>query len=338
VISILYPLKVYPIYKDYIWGGRNLEKYKQNIPDGIISESWELSCLEENPSIISNGPLSGKKLNDVIFENPNDFLGSNYNGNKNIFPLLFKLIDAEDDLSIQVHPDNEYAYNKENGQYGKTEMWYILDAKPDAKLVLGFDESKKIDDIYNQIKNNQQMGLYKEVNVQKGDIVYIPSGTVHAIKSGLLIAEIQQSSNLTYRIYDYDRVKNGVKRELHVEKALDVIKNSNKSIIHRGLTYIENDILIKILIDCEFFTIKEFNSINKEITINTEDCFNVLMLIEGSCKILYEDNELNLSPIETVFIPANIGSYKLSGTFKILHTSLLKNRESMNIIYKSLGF
>jgi len=335
---MFYPLKVVPVYKDYIWGGRNLEKYRKNLPNGIIAESWELSCLNDGLSIVSNGSLRGKALRDVIFSNKDDYLGKNYSGAEDIFPLLFKIIDAQDDLSIQVHPDDKYAHNYENGQYGKTEMWYILEAKKDASIILGFQDNLEESYIKNSIKNNNQNGLYNEVKVEKGDVIYIPSGTVHAIKSGLLIAEIQQSSNLTYRIYDYNRELNGKKRELHIEKAIDVINSKSKCYIHNGLRVKNKNIETKILSVSDYFYISEITSNNSFIDICTEDCFNVLMALDGQVYIEFDNGKDNFKSIETVFIPAKLGRYRLSGTFKILWTSIPKISVSLREIMNDIGF
>ncbi|MEN8905629.1 MAG: type I phosphomannose isomerase catalytic subunit [Clostridiales bacterium] len=333
-----YPLKLRPIYKDYIWGGRNLEKYKKHLPEGIIAESWELSCLNDNLSVIINGKDEGKTLQELIFSDKSGFLGENYNGLGEIFPLLFKIIDAQDDLSIQVHPNDYYANKFEKGQFGKTEIWYVIDAKKDASIIFGFKDGLKEEYIKKSIRENKQNELYNEVKVQKGDIIYIPSGTVHAIKSGLIIAEIQQSSNLTYRIYDYDRKRDGQRRELHIDKALDVIDINLKGYIHNGLKIKNGNINTRILSLSKYFNIKEFMVKDDCIEFSTEDCFNVIMMIEGNAYIECDKNKIEISAIETFFIPAKIDKYRIIGSFKIIHISIPKSDKYILDVMKNIGF
>lgn len=333
-----YPLRVVPIYKDYIWGGRNLKKYKAILPEGIIAESWELSCLENNDSIISNGNFKGKSLKDVIFSDKEGFLGHNYAGTYETFPLLFKLIDAYEDLSIQVHPDDKYAEKYENGQLGKTELWYVLEAKNDSSIIYGFKDGLEEDYIKKCLQNNKQNGLYNEINVNVGDVIYIPAGTVHAIKSGLIIAEIQQCSDLTYRIFDYNRIRNGVKRELHINKALEVINYKSKSYIHEGLLFREKDVSVRILSMSRFFSIREVICQDSTIEIETSDCFNVLMVIDGTLEIIYDEGIEVLKAIETVFIPARMKKYSLIGSFKILIISLPIRDEFSIEALENVGF
>jgi len=208
--------KLYPELKDNIWGGRKLiEKYGKTTKNAICAESWELSFHPDGPTKLSDG----SRLCNVATE---ELLGSNTK-NFEFFPLMIKLIDAKDNLSVQVHPDDTYALKYENS-FGKTEMWYIVEADEGAGIYLGFKEDVCEEQVENAIKQNTLTSLMNFFEVKAGDCYFIPSGTIHAIGTGCLIYEIQQNSNLTYRVYDYDRRdKNGNPRELHVEKALKVL-------------------------------------------------------------------------------------------------------------------
>lgn len=213
-------LKLKPACKDYLWGGHRLvEEYGIEYDGDILAEAWELSCHPDGPSVITNGEYAGKTLKEFIDEKGMEVLGLHCRRFRE-FPILTKFIDARDNLSIQVHPGNSYALKNE-GQYGKTEMWYVLDAEEGAILYYGFKKEITKEEFARRIKDNTILEVLNAVEVHKGDVLFIESGTLHAIGKGLLIAEIQQNSNVTYRIYDYGRVgKDGKKRDLHIEKAL----------------------------------------------------------------------------------------------------------------------
>lgn len=215
-------LKLAPCFKDYLWGGRRLvEEYNKQYSGEILAESWELSCHPDGPSVIINGQYAGKTLQEYIDTEGKDVLGENCRRFKE-FPILTKFIDAKDNLSIQVHPDNRYALKNE-GQYGKTEMWYVMDAGEDAYLYYGFKQEISREEFARRIEEDTLLDVLNSVRVQKGDVLFIEAGTIHAIGKDILIAEIQQNSNITYRVYDYGRTgKDGKKRDLHIEKALAV--------------------------------------------------------------------------------------------------------------------
>ena len=214
-------LKLNAPCKDYIWGGNRLREEYGKVSDADkIAESWELSCHKDGQSVIANGKDKGKTLSEYVAENKNA-LGTACDRFE-YFPILIKLIDAKDNLSVQVHPDNDYAMRVE-GEYGKTEMWYIVDCEEGSQLIYGFDKEISREEFADRIKNNTLLEVTNNVPVHKGDVFFIESGTLHAIGKGILIAEIQQNSNTTYRVYDYGRVgKDGKPRELHIEKAIDV--------------------------------------------------------------------------------------------------------------------
>ncbi len=237
-------LKLKPSCKDYLWGGHRLvEEYNIDYDGQILAEAWELSCHPDGPSVITNGPDAGKTLQEYIDENGMEVLGTHCRRFRE-FPILVKFIDARDNLSIQVHPSNGYALKNE-GQYGKTEMWYVLDAEPGAYLYYGFSREISREEFAERIRTNTLLEVLNKTEVHKGDVLFIESGTLHAIGKGILIAEIQQNSNVTYRVYDYGRVgKDGRRRDLHIEKAIAV--TNRVPIVRRGESYPH-------IADCDYF-------------------------------------------------------------------------------------
>ncbi|MBN2667749.1 MAG: class I mannose-6-phosphate isomerase [Bacteroidales bacterium] len=311
----LYPLIFNPILKDKIWGGHQLERHFNKSPNGLenIGESWELSGVEGDVSEVSNGFLAGNSLEEIIEVYMAELLGENiYEKYGGEFPLLFKLIDASDDLSVQVHPNDELAKERHNA-YGKTEMWYILEAKDDAELVVGFNQEMNRTTYLNALNDGRITDVIQRVKVKKGDVVYIPSGRVHAIGKGIVLAEIQQTSDITYRIYDWNRIdNNGNRRELHTDLALDAIDFSPienvLSDYNKQLNESTN------LIDSEYFTT---NLLSLSKTIETDysllDSFVVYMCIDGQVQILMN----NLDPViihkgQTVLIPAIAETVRLT--------------------------
>ena len=218
-------LKLIPACKDYLWGGHRLvDEYNKEYDGDILAETWELSCHPDGPSRIANGRYAGRTLAEYIEAEGKGVLGTHCRRFRD-FPILIKFIDAKQDLSVQVHPDNRYALKNE-GQYGKTEMWYVVDAGEEATLYYGFKEEISKEEFAERIQNDTVLDVLNKVPVQKGDVLFIESGTIHAIGADILIAEIQQNSNVTYRVYDYGRVgKDGKKRDLHIEKALAVTQD-----------------------------------------------------------------------------------------------------------------
>ncbi|MDD5603599.1 MAG: class I mannose-6-phosphate isomerase [Eubacteriales bacterium] len=230
----MYPLKFEPLYKEYLWGGRNLEKIGKKLPAaGNVAESWEAACRPDGMSIIANGIYKDLPLKNLILSEPAALLGKSFLPGRDIissFPLLVKFIDANDDLSIQVHPDNDYAASFENGESGKNEMWYILDAAPGAKIICGLKPGVTRSSLLHSLEDRSWPGQVEYLSVAAGDMINIPSGTIHAIGKGIMVAEIQQNSNITYRIFDYGRKDScGRSRELHTDKAMDVIFRSGSA-------------------------------------------------------------------------------------------------------------
>ena len=317
----IYPFITDPVFKQYIWGGSALkDKFGKDIPDGFASESWEVSCHADGPSRIRNGEYAGKLLWDVLKNNKKAYLGEIFSDTED-FPLLLKLLDANDNLSVQVHPDDKLALELEGVPYGKTEMWYIIDAKPDAKLVYGLKEGSTPEVIKAAIENGTLEEHLNYVNVKKGDSFFIPAGTVHAVGKGLLIAEIQQSSNTTYRMYDYNRRdKDGNLRELHVEKAIKASKFNMANVIGKNKTVALGNTVVTTLTECEFFTVKKYEIKDlAKIEINA-DRFEMLICTEGEFDVLYNGGSLHIKAGDSVFIPAILEGYELRGKGDILRS------------------
>lgn len=215
-------VKLSPVFKDYLWGGHTLvEAYGKDFNGEILAESWEVSCHKDGPSMIASGSHIGMSLPDYITLKGNEILGSKSLDYED-FPLLIKFIDAKQDLSIQVHPNNDYALKHEN-QYGKTEMWYVMDALPGASIYYGTKQEVDKKTFREAIESNRILEILNKVPVSKGDAILVEAGTIHAIGAGVMICEVQQNSNVTYRVYDFDRVGvDGKRRDLHIEKSLDV--------------------------------------------------------------------------------------------------------------------
>lgn len=311
-----YPLKFTPLYKYRIWGGEKLKtELNKDYSEENIGESWEISDVSGDETLVTEGILMGKSLRDLTNEFKEEFVGNNvYEKFGQEFPLLIKFIDAKTPLSIQVHPSNEIAKKRHNS-FGKNEMWYVMQADEDAKLIVGFDEEISKDEYQEHLKNNTILEVLHHENVKKGDTFYIPTGRVHAIGAGVLLAEIQQTSDITYRIYDYDRVdaKTGQKRDLHNEQALDVIdysvyetyktsydldKNTSNKLVHSP--YFTTNIL-----DLNTTVHKDYSAI---------DSFVIFMCVEGSATIHYDSKPYAISFGETILLPAAIQNVTIKAT------------------------
>lgn len=309
---MLYPLKFSPILKDRIWGGKKLKSnYGKNAQNDKLGESWELSGYENDESIVANGFLAGNNLVELTEIYMGDLVGDKvYDSYGLTFPLLFKLIDANDNLSIQVHPGDDIAAERHNS-FGKTEMWYVVDAEPGAELIIGFSKDCTQEQYVEALENNKVEELLQKVPVQKGDVFFIPAGLVHAIGKGVLVAEIQQSSDITYRIYDYKRVdEKGNERELHTEQALDVIDytacENPKTVYSPKLNEITK------LAECNYFT-TNLIKFDQPLTRNygTIDSFISYMCVEGSFCVETENEKVVVNKGETILIPASINEVGL---------------------------
>ncbi len=313
-----YPMKLSPSVKDYVWGGSKLKRvWGKRSDSDIIAESWELSCHKDGPCVIENGAYAGKTLAQVLDEYP-DLKGSRCD-KFDFFPILIKLIDAQSNLSIQVHPNDDYALERE-GQYGKTEMWYIVDAEEGAGVYCGFKSAMRKQDIVDILNQGNITDYLNFIKVSKGDTIYIPSGTVHAICGGLLICEVQQNSSLTYRLYDYGRFdKSGNKRQLHIDKAVEVIdsdivcaKNSEVKDIGGG---------VRELAECKYFTVSEL-TVSGELELRVVDSFISLTAVEGGGVIVYDGDEYEIGRGDTYFLPADMGRAALKGCMKVISAKI----------------
>lgn len=315
--SSLYPLQFEPILKERIWGGEKLKTVlNKPITSKITGESWELSTVEGDVSIVSNGELKGKSLMELIAETPNELLGTRVHerfGKQ--FPLLFKYLDAREDLSIQVHPNDKLAKERHNS-FGKTEMWYVMQADADSRIIVGFKEDSSKEEYLKHLQDNTLVTILDDVKAKAGDVFFLETGTVHAIGAGLVVAEIQQTSDITYRLYDFDRVDaQGNKRELHVDLALDAI-NYNK--VNTQKKYDSKTNTSNVVVDCPYFTTNFIPlESNTEISKSGET-FTVYMCIEGSFEIEYDNFKHTYIKGDTVLIPAAIRTFVLSGKASIL--------------------
>jgi mannose-6-phosphate isomerase len=308
----LYPLKFEPILKDKIWGGKKLKTlFGKAAKTDKLGESWELSGFEGDESVVTNGFLAENNLTELIEIYMGDLVGDKIFDKFGLeFPLLFKLIDANENLSIQVHPDNETAAERHNS-YGKTEMWYVVDADKGAELIIGFTQDCTREDYLDAMEEDKVESILHKVPVTKGDVFFIPAGTVHSIGKGVVVAEIQQSSDITYRIYDYKRKDDqGNERELNTDLALDVINftasKEPKTVYKTRL----NEIIP--LVDCEFFTTNLLR-LDAAVTRNFAllDSFVVYMCLEGNLVIESNCEKTVINKGDTVLIPACINELGL---------------------------
>ncbi len=321
------PFMLRPAAKDYLWGGSKLnDDFNLNINISPFAEAWICSTHPDGPSKLGNGRL----LIELLEEHP-EYLGEHplqTMGGKAELPILIKFIDAKKDLSVQVHPDDEYAYEHENGSLGKSEMWYVLDAAPGAQLVYGFNHDVRAYQIRKGAETGKIEKYLNHVKIHKNDVFYIKSGTVHAIGAGALIAEIQESSNLTYRLYDYNRVdKDGNKRELHIDKALEVA-NLKSSVVPkqpmRVLKY-KNGCASELLTRCKYFQVERL-LLNTEGRILPEfraeaNSFHALIVIDG-CGVIFGDGfSINFFKGDCIFVPADSAIMRLHGKAQMLDVS-----------------
>lgn len=321
---MLYPLKLNATFKDYLWGGTRLrDEFNKQTDIDPVAESWELSCHNDGQSIIANGNFAGKTLTDYIQTLGKQVIGTKAPQDKD-FPILIKFIDAKQSLSVQVHPDDQYALLHE-GESGKTEMWYVMDATPDATLIYGFTKEISHQEFERRIKDNTLLEVCNQVPIKKGDVFFIEAGTLHAIGAGALIAEIQQSSNSTYRVYDFGRIgKDGKPRQLHIEKALAVTKleppTRKPEPIAKLTCFTDYD--LTILAQCNLFNVSHFNLHGNCSLTASKDSFHAIIVLDGQIALTYGTDSFTINKGETVFIPADMGEYLLNGTGEFILTTL----------------
>jgi len=325
-MSTPYPLQFQPEFKERVWGGRALELFGLTPPEGHIGEGWMIADHANGTTQVLNGPLAGKGLDEV-----REQLGTAWLGSKGVsekggrFPLLIKLLDCNDDLSVQVHPTDDYEALPP-GELGKTEMWYVLDAKPGAHIIYGLNEGVDREALKQSLENGTVMDTLRQVPVEAGDTFFIPAGTVHALCAGVVVAEIQQNSDTTYRIYDYNRPGlDGKPRELHVEDSLNVTAYEGA-----GATTMKTSDAVAgewlQLASCPYFVVEKGIVAGRWELSTTADSFTILVVCEGEGRLEWTGAEagehLTLKAGQCYLLPANLGSYTLSGNTTVLRSYL----------------
>ncbi|MGN9163955.1 mannose-6-phosphate isomerase, class I [Tissierellaceae bacterium HCP3S3_D8] len=302
-----------PVFKSKIWGGDRLKDFGYDIPTDKTGECWGISTHPNGQSIVKNGKYKGKTLGE-LWEEHRELFGE-IPGEK--FPILIKIIDANDDLSVQVHPGDEYAKEHENGELGKTECWYVLDCKRDAKLIYGI-KAKNREELHDMIDRGQWDELLQTIPIQRGDFLYVPSGTVHALKAGTLVLEIQQNSDTTYRLYDYDRRdEQGNLRELHIEKSKDVIevpfinRQPIPEIINMdGMTKTE-------LIKSPYFTVEKYE-VKDHVSLENDHPFMLMSVIEGEGALSIDGKRYPITKGDHFMLSSKVNKFILDGTISII--------------------
>lgn len=317
----MYPLLLTPPVKDYLWGGTRLKtEFGYKTDKDIAAEAWVLSCHKDGSSVVANGELAGKSLPEVLKLWGDEAIGARAAAFP-YFPLLIKLIDAHDRLSVQVHPDNDYALRVE-GEYGKTEMWYVVDCEPGAKLIYGFNRTLTKEELRAQIEADTLPEVCNFVPVKKGDVFFIQAGTLHAIGAGILIAEVQQNSNTTYRVSDYGRLgADGKPRQLHVDKAVDVTDPVPPTVPY-GAVGETNAIAggtLRELASCDLFT-ADLVTVDGTVTFGKDDTFESLLCLDGEATLTCDGETLTLTKGSSLFLPAGMTA-EVTG-----HAQLLSSR------------
>ena len=313
------PLFITPIFKQMIWGGNGLrERFGYEIPGDDTGECWAISGHEKGDCKVYTKEareFSGRTVSELW--NGNKELWGKA-GNSERFPLLVKFIDAKADLSIQVHPDDKYAAEHENGSLGKTECWYVLDAEEGATIVIGHNATTK-EELEEMVREGKWGELIREIPVKKGDFFFIEPGTVHAIKGGTMILETQQSSDVTYRLYDYDRLQDGKPRELHIDKCLDVIRvpMSNREVRHRKVRVYSNGSYVRNLVNCKYFDLSLVR-VEGELAMSQKEAFTLISVLDGEGTLNgCETKKVEIKKGENLILPNGFGDYELKGTLDL---------------------
>jgi mannose-6-phosphate isomerase len=319
----IYPLTFTPVFRDYIWGGRNLEtKLGRSIPPGIIAESWDISGHPSSPTQVDDGPLAGQTLPEVLNLLGLDLVGARSQAMlaRGKFPLLIKLLDANKPLSVQVHPKDEYAQIHENGELGKTEMWYILYAEPGAQLIYGLKSGVTLASFRAALDAGKLETCLHYLSVKTGDTVFIPAGSIHALLAGVLVTEIQQNSDTTYRVYDWNRVDaEGRSRPLHIDKALDVI---NFELVEPGpaapeLIEAGNGLRRELLVTCPYFRVEKLTFEQSGASFAGQcdgSTFEIWGTMSGLTRVVWAGQPLELPAVRYALLPAALGDFKIEVT------------------------
>ncbi len=305
------PIFLEPVFQERIWGGQKLKtEFQYEIPYEKTGEAWVISALSHGSSMISNGPLKGKTLEHAWNEH-GELFNKKSDGQKE-YPLLIKILDAADDLSVQVHPNDSFAYEVEGVPYGKTECWYVLSAEEGAELVLGH-HAKSREELERMMDQGEWDQLLRRIKVKAGDFIYVPSGTIHAIGKGIVILETQQSSDITYRVYDYDRTDAaGNKRELHIERAKQVttVPHQNANVTQTETVF--GDLVEKKLVEEQYFTVYHWNLHGKTSLTLTKDFLQV-SVVEGEAVLKINNQTFDLNKGSHFILPFGMGEFEIEG-------------------------
>lgn len=321
---MIHPLKFRPILKERLWGGTKLkEVFGKPIESDITGESWELSTVKGDISVVANGSLEGKSLQELIDSNAEELLGKSVVerfGKE--FPILIKFIDAKQDLSIQLHPNDALAKERHDS-FGKTEMWYIMDADPKAELIVGFNKDVTKEEYAESIDNDTLLDLLNYEEVKEGDTFFINTGKIHAIGAGVMLAEIQQTSDVTYRVFDFNRKdKDGNLRELHTELALDAVDYEKKDDFKVSYGHEKNE--VNTMVDCPYFK-TNFIELTENLDLDTtqRDSFTIFMCVGGEAKISTAEGDVSIKSGETALLPASTQKISLqSSGAKLLEVTI----------------
>lgn len=303
------PIFFKPIFQERIWGGEQLTSFGYDIPSSKTGECWAFAAHENGQSIVKNGEYEGKTLGDLW--NSNRELFGGIEGDR--FPLLTKILDANDDLSVQVHPDDKYAFNHENGELGKTECWYIINSKPGAEIILGHNAQSK-EDFVQMIEEGKWEELLRRVPVKPGDFFFVPSGTIHAIGKGIVILETQQNSDTTYRVYDYDRTdNNGNKRELHISKSIEVSTIPHQTAQVETEISRTDDLTVTTFVRNRYFTVQKWH-LSGTAKKHQHEPFQLVSVMEGAGTITVSNGDkFPFRKGDHFLLPSNLGEYSLEG-------------------------
>jgi mannose-6-phosphate isomerase len=308
------PLFLKPVFKERIWGGTALRnEFGYEIPSDKTGECWAISAHPNGPSVIENGPYAGMTLDKLWREHPELF----GNPKEEVFPLLTKILDADMDLSVQVHPDDSYAKINENGELGKTECWYIIDCKEDAEMIFGHNAKTRAE-LIEQMNEGKWTELLRRVKIKPGDFFYVPSGTIHALCEGTLVLETQQSSDTTYRVYDYDRRDaEGNLRELHLEKAMDVTTVPHQDVASIPRIEEKENAQITTFVESEFFSVYKWE-IRGNTAFSFADRYLLLSVIKGEGALIHDGEKYSLKKGTHFIVPVGFGGFSLEGNCEVI--------------------
>jgi mannose-6-phosphate isomerase len=308
------PLFLKPVFKERIWGGAALKnQFGYSVPSDKTGECWAISAHPNGPSIVENGPFAGVSLDKLWKEQPELF----GNPKEEVFPLLTKILDANMDLSVQVHPDDSFAKEYENGELGKTECWYIIDCKEDADMIFGHNAETK-EDLIQQINDGKWNELLRRVKIKPGDFFYVPSGTIHALCEGTLVLETQQSSDTTYRVYDYDRKDDqGNLRDLHLDKAIEVTTVPHQVSGSKPSAEVKENVEITTFVESDFFTVYKWD-VSGRSSFSFEDQYLLFSVIKGEGLLFHNGEKYSLNKGTHFIIPVGLGEYSIDGECQLI--------------------